>query len=217
MMTNRMNIYFSNYKVPEPILKVDNSNYCGINILTKLKNLKNADDTFKLDSNPKYDSIISETINNYYKEASLFFQNNSIPIIKYALNDKNAVVPTRHIEDVGYDLTIIKVFNPISSNTSIYDTGVSFQLPLGWFGEVHLRSSASKSGYIMSNCTGIIDPGYTGTVKVALTKIDHELPDLELPLRIAQMVICPYANTELQQANITIQTNRGDGGFGSTN
>ena len=209
MSKNKEYIYFSNYKLSEPTLIVGDNKYFGINILTKLKHLKNAEETIE--------SSYQNTIDKYYNEASLFFQNQSIPIVKYTLKDNNAIAPTKSIEDVGYDLTIIKVYQKISSNTSIYDTCVSFQLPLGWFGSVHLRSSASKSGYIMSNCTGIIDPGYTGTVKVALTKIDNELPDLELPLRIAQMVICPYANTELQQANTIIHTNRGDGGFGSTN
>jgi len=188
----------------DPVLAVDNLEYQGINILSKLKHLKdyNAHD---------------QTINKFYKKASLYFQNDSIPVVKYILQDKDAVAPTKNIEDVGYDLTIIKEYQKISNNTSIYDTCVSFQLPLGWFGSVHLRSSASKTGYIMSNCTGIIDPGYTGTVKVALTKIDHELPNLKLPLRIAQIIICPYVNTDLNQTYENIQTNRGVGGFGSTN
>jgi dUTP pyrophosphatase len=187
-----------------PKLTVDDYEYVGINILSKLKHLKEEEPNNK-------------EINNYYKEASLFFQNNSIPIVKYMLHDPNAFVPTKSIEDVGYDLTIISEYQRLSSNTCIYDTSVSFQLPLGWYGSVHLRSSASKSGYIMSNCTGIIDPGYTGTVKVALTKIDNEMPNLVLPCRIAQMVISPYVNTELEQTNSTIYTNRGTGGFGSTN
>lgn len=187
-----------------PKLTVDNYEYVGINILSKLKHLKEGEPNNK-------------EISNYYKEASLFFQNNSIPIVKYMLHDPNAFVPTKSIEDVGYDLTIISEYQRLSSNTCIYDTCVSFQLPLGWYGSVHLRSSASKSGYIMSNCTGIIDPGYTGTVKVALTKIDNEMPNLTLPLRIAQMVISPYVNTELEKTNSTIYTNRGTGGFGSTN
>lgn len=200
-----------------PKLTVDNYEYVGINILSKLKHLKEEENIVDGSRVLRRSNKESNEIDNYYKEASLFFQNSSIPIVKYMLHDPNAFVPTRSIEDVGYDLTIINEYQRLSTNTCIYDTCVSFQLPLGWYGSVHLRSSASKSGYIMSNCTGIIDPGYTGTVKVALTKIDNEMPDLTLPLRIAQMVISPYVNTELEQTNSTIYTRRGNGGFGSTN
>lgn len=198
------NISIAFVTTSEPILTIDNKYYTGISILTQLKHY-----------NELYPFDIE--IKKYYQQASLYFQNSVIPVLKFILKDRNAVRPSRNLEDVGYDLTIIKEFNRVSKNTCIYDTGLTFQLPLGWYGAVHLRSSASKLGYIMSNCTGIIDPGYTGTIKIALTKIDHELSDIVLPIRIAQLIICPYANALLLESYLDLDTNRGDGGFGSTN
>ena len=72
----------------------------------------------------------------------------------------------------------------------------------------------------MTNSVAIIDSGYTGNIKVSLTKIDSSLPNLELPIRIAQLVLTPYINSKLVFVNTDvnfIETKRNDGGFGSTN
>mgnify|MGYP001566265644 CR=1 FL=1 len=68
-----------------------------------------------------------------------------------------------------------------------------------------------------SNSVGIIDPGYTGTIKVPLIKIDASMPDIELPLRIAQLILKPYIVSYDTQVHTIDPTSRGDGGFGSTN
>ena len=192
-----------------PSLSFRGETFYGINILSKLKKLT-------LTKTENLHHYTKKLIDEHYSAASVFFNHPVPPTLNIMLNDTNAVFPTRDVEDVGYDLTIIKEFKRYSKNTVIYDTGVCAQLPLGWFGSVHPRSSISKTGYIMSNCTGIIDPGYTSSIKVALTKIDNELPDIVLPCRIAQLVLSPYVNTPTKQINSIIETKRNDGGFGSS-
>jgi dUTP pyrophosphatase len=208
MIRSFNNISFLDH--PEPVLTIEDKEYYGINILTKLDQLKKSND---LHNNTKY------IINSFYKKASLYYNQDKIPVLKYKLNHPFAVAPTKDVENVGYDLTVIKEHKRISKNTVIYDTGVSFQFPLGWYGAVYPRSSISNTGYMMSNSVAIIDSGYTGNVKISLTKIDTSLPNLELPMRIAQLVLTPYINSKLEfvKSDIEfIETNRKDGGFGST-
>ncbi len=80
------------------------------------------------------------------------------------------------------------------------------------------RSSISKTGYIVTNSVGIIDNQYRGELLVALTKIDDSKPDLELPVRIAQLI--PRQWLDLQPVNVTgvelTSEERGEAGWGST-
>ncbi len=79
------------------------------------------------------------------------------------------------------------------------------------------RSSLAKTGYIISNCVGIIDPSYTGNLLISLTKIDDSLPDITLPCKPAQLIFAPAVWSIPISGNVVSDTARGDGGFGSTN
>lgn len=139
-----------------------------------------------------------------------------------------AVMPSKALAgDVGYDLTIIsretivtgvwhgRVMDP---EVTLYDTGVAVEPSDGYYVEVVPRSSLSRTGYIMANSIGIIDPSYRGTIKVALIKIDKYAPEIPLPFKGFQMVIRKIENVELCLTDENLsQTTRGNGGFGSTN
>ena len=136
------------------------------------------------------------------------------------LMDEDAVFPSKqHVSDVGYDLTIIRTYKQLSKKTSLYDTGIKLHIEFGYYVEIVPRSSISKSGYIMSNSIGIIDNTYRGNLLIALTKIDDELPDLQLPFRCAQLIVRKqhYTEFELCNENEFTGSDRGEGGFGSTN
>ena len=155
------------------------------------------------------------------------------PIFNVKLSHPQAVYPTKaHETDVGYDLTIIAKDTKISEMTTMYETGVCI-LPaenisyntdvLKYYIEIVPRSSLVKSGYILSNSVGVIDPDYQGTLKVVLTKIDPSMPDLTLPFKGAQIIVRQvYDEAIFQQVldtgrnRMMPQTSRGDGGFGST-
>ena len=88
--------------------------------------------------------------------------------ITYLIKDERSVIPTKaYYNDIGYDLTVIDVYKQISDNVTIYETGIAVSPPDGYYLEIASRSSLSKSGYMLANSIGIIDPSYTGTLKIA--------------------------------------------------
>ena len=139
--------------------------------------------------------------------------------ILFKSHDDRAVIPTRAgSQEVGYDLTIIEKVKDLSSNTAMYDSYISVQPPDGVYFEIVPRSSISKTGYILTNSIGIIDPSYRGTLKVVLTKIDDTKPDIELPNKRFQLIPRTFISNMFEVSNVDelSNTSRGDGGFGST-
>lgn len=132
--------------------------------------------------------------------------------------DKNAIIPSRaKMSDVGYDLTIIKKEKEWYNNITLYDTGIKISMAHGYYAEVVPRSSLSKSGYILANSVGIIDPNYKGNIFIALVKIDPTAPDIQLPFRCCQLIFKAVINVDMiEVVDDFNETTRGDGGFGST-
>jgi dUTP pyrophosphatase len=139
--------------------------------------------------------------------------------ILFKSHDDRAIIPNRAgSQEVGYDLTIIEKVKDLSSNTAMYDSYISVQPPNGIYFEIVPRSSISKTGYILTNSIGIIDPSYRGTLKVVLTKIDDTKPDLELPNKRFQLIPRTFISNmfDVDSVNELSNTERGDRGFGST-
>lgn len=132
--------------------------------------------------------------------------------------DPNAIFPFKtNMSDVGYDISVIKVENKWHNQITLYDTGIKISMAHGYYAEVVPRSSLSKSGYILANSMGIIDPGYHGNIFVALIKVDDSAPDIQLPFRCCQIIFKPQLHFNLIEVTDDFEdTTRGDGGFGST-
>lgn len=131
--------------------------------------------------------------------------------------DPAAVMPFKgRFSDAGYDLTIIKPVKRFNQYTTLYDTGIQLHLPHGLYAEVVPRSSLSKSGYMLANSIGIIDNSYTGNIYIALTKIDENSPDLELPFRCCQLIFRKQVYVDIVETTSDHPTNRGAQGFGSS-
>jgi len=138
--------------------------------------------------------------------------------LQFYLEDENAVLPTKaYLSDTGYDLTIIKKVKDIGNKTALYDTGIVVVPPDGYYTRVVGRSSISKTGYTLANCEGIIDNAYRGTIKVALHKYDVMKPEIELPCKIAQLIIEKRNDLPIEVIKEKPLSVRGEGGFGSTN
>jgi deoxyuridine 5'-triphosphate nucleotidohydrolase len=148
------------------------------------------------------------------------------PELKIYKADADAVVPSKNnYSDAGLDLTIIKEYKRLNSDTVLYDTGIKLEIPNGYYVEIVPRSSISRSGYILANSVGIIDQGYTGNLYVALRKINKDCEDLVMPYKCCQIimkkqiypkiVIEDLVSTETDSHNDS-GTSRGSGGFGST-
>lgn len=152
----------------------------------------------------------------------------STPKILVKKSTPEAVIPTKASpSDIGYDLTIIsretiltgtwhgRVMDP---EVLLFDTGISVEPDNGYYVEVVPRSSLSRTGYIMANSVGVIDPTYRGTIKVALIKIDKYAPDIPLPFKGFQLIVRKIENADFVCTESELSTtNRGAGGFGSTN
>jgi dUTP pyrophosphatase len=144
------------------------------------------------------------------------FKNNQ-NTIKYVISDERAVLPNKaHPSDIGYDLTVIDVYKKISNRITLFETGVAVSPPPGYYIEIVPRSSMSKTGYMLANSVGTIDPDYTGTLKIALIKVDTDMDDIELPFTRCQMILRKAEYSHLECVESLTNTKRGDGGFGST-
>lgn len=138
---------------------------------------------------------------------------------KWAKTRKDAVSPTKErASDSGYDLVLLEKIKTVGK-VEFYDTGIKVKPNFGYYFQIVPRSSISKTGYMLANSVGIIDRTYLGNIIVALIKIDETAPDLVLPLRMVQMIPTPIVHFELEEVESfdVNETERGEGGFGSTN
>ena len=82
---------------------------------------------------------------------------------------------------------------------------------------VYARSGlAVKHGVTLSNCVGVIDSDYRGEIKVGLVNLSGKAYTIEPVERIAQLVITPVTQANIQLVDELDNTDRGAGGFGST-
>ena len=139
-------------------------------------------------------------------------------ILSVKLEHPNSVIPTKaHIEDIGFDVTIISIFKVVNDRITMYETGISVKPEDGYYVEIVPRSSFSKTGYVLANSIGVIDPNYRGTIKIAVIKVDNTMPDLPIPYKGFQLIVRKVENVTIKQVEDLDSTDRGTGGFGSTN
>ncbi len=132
----------------------------------------------------------------------------------------NAITPTQgHKTDAGYDLYACLEMNDIiyPGETLKIPTGIALEIPEGYFGGVFARSGlATKHGLRPANCVGVIDAPYRGEIIVALHNDSKTPQKISHGDRIAQLVVLPILNVEFNVVDELSDTDRGDGGFGST-
>jgi len=131
----------------------------------------------------------------------------------------DAVIPKYAKEgDAGMDLTAISREIDVNymdgDNLITYGTGLAFEIPKGYVGLVFPRSSIYKKDLTLSNSVGVIDSGYRGEVKLKFKNNDYR--DYDIGDRIGQMIIMPYPQVEFEEVDELDETERGDGGFGSS-
>ena len=128
----------------------------------------------------------------------------------------DSIIPTRGSRDsVGYDLYSNMDCVIHASKRGLVSTGITIVLPPGVYGRVAPRSGlAVKHGIQVG--AGVIDPDYTGEVKVVL--FNHGENDFEVKKgdRIAQLILERCETPPIEEISIVEDTNRGSGGFGST-
>lgn len=130
----------------------------------------------------------------------------------------DAVIPFRaHVTDAGMDVTAISM--EMTEDYIEYDTGLQFQLPEGYAMLIFPRSSNSKKDLLLCNSVGILDAGYTGNLKLRfkLTMEGYTEKIYNPGDKVGQIMIIPYPEINFIETEVFNETERGDGGFGSTN
>jgi dUTP pyrophosphatase len=130
-----------------------------------------------------------------------------------------AVLPSRaHAGDAGLDLYACEAAHIGPGERWSVGTGVAVEIPEGHAGLVLPRSGlAKKHGIALVNAPGLIDSGYRGELRVLLLNTDPaETFRVEPGDRIAQLVIAPIALAEPVETESLAESDRSDGGFGSS-
>jgi dUTP pyrophosphatase len=124
--------------------------------------------------------------------------------------------------DAGMDLTAISC--EVTPNYVEYDTGLAFEIPEGYVGLIFARSSVSNKDLVLKNCVGVCDSSYRGSVKLRFHSTFFGMfstnfrPNFYDPgERVGQIIILPYPQIELEEVEELSDSERGIGGFGSTN
>ena len=139
------------------------------------------------------------------------------------LADPKASPFRAHPDDAGADLmSSHPSFLLYPGDQKLIDTGVAVKIPVGFVGLIFNRSSQGKIAVQIPHGTGIIDSSYRGNLKVLLKNNGEDPYEIsQYATRIAQLVIAPILLPAFEVVSCTdsqwLDTERGAGGFGSTN
>lgn len=116
--------------------------------------------------------------------------------------------------DAGLDLTATDVSTD-QYGCFTYHTGLAIEIPKGYVGLLFPRSSVYKTGQTLTNCVGVIDSGYRGEIMMKFS-LSSNRNEYQIGDRIGQLIILPYPQVHFVEVKELSNTERGDGGYGST-
>lgn len=129
--------------------------------------------------------------------------------------DKGAYMPTRaHETDAGLDLYARETQVVPDNGSAVFDTGVHVELPDGTVGFIKSKSGLNVKHGIISD--GVIDVGYTGSIVVKLYNNSGYAYEVKAGDKISQLVILPILTPTPKVVDKFRETERGNGGFGSS-
>ena len=150
--------------------------------------------------------------------------------VKVKKLNPSAIVPTYAKDgDAGMDLVATSIISDTPDQIT-YGLGIALEIPKGFVGLVFPRSSIRKTGLQLSNSVGVIDSGYRGELQATFNKIfgsdrfydETKLTEItsndfyQIGDRVVQIMIIPHPEIEFEEADELSDTERGEGGFGST-
>ncbi len=150
--------------------------------------------------------------------------------VKIKKLNSNAVIPTYAKDgDAGMDLVATEILKDTPEQIT-YGMGIALEIPKGFVGLVFPRSSIRKTGLQLSNSVGVIDSGYRGEIQATFNKVfgsermydEMKVKEIQpneyykVGDRIAQIMIIPHPDIQFEEADELSDTERGEGGFGST-
>lgn len=139
--------------------------------------------------------------------------------VKIVNTSKNPLPEYKTIGSSGLDLLASNdatiLIQPMER--TLVPTGLFVEIPEGYEGQVRARSGLSiKNGITLVNCVGTIDSDYRGELKIPVINLGQEAFEVNSGDRIAQLIITKYERIEWHQVESVEDTDRGEGGFGST-
>ena len=131
--------------------------------------------------------------------------------------DEGAYLPTRATTfDAGADLYTPKAFRVPAHGSATIDTGVHVQIPGGYFGKLESKSGLNVNHGVVS-CGGVIDSGYTGSIRVKLYNFSDTDYQFQKGDKVVQLIIQPCELCGFERVDeIDMDTERGSRGFGSS-
>lgn len=150
--------------------------------------------------------------------------------VKVKKLNPSTIVPTYAKDgDAGMDLVATSIISDTPDQIT-YGLGIALEIPKGFVGLVFPRSSIRKTGLQLSNSVGVIDSGYRGELQATFNKIfggdrfydETKLTEItsndfyKVGDRVVQIMIIPHPTIEFEEVDELSDTERGEGGFGST-
>jgi len=142
--------------------------------------------------------------------------------VKIKKLNPNAVIPSYAKNgDAGMDLVATKIINETNDDIT-YGTDIAMEIPEGFVGLIFPRSSIRKTYLQLSNSVGVIDSGYRGEIQATFKKVysmhnfRNKVTDYKIGDRVMQIMIIPHPEIEFEEVEELNNTERGQGGFGST-
>ena len=144
--------------------------------------------------------------------------------------NENAIIPSYAKDgDAGMDVIATSIISDTPEQIT-YGLGIALEIPKGFVGLVFPRSSIRKTGLQLSNSVGVIDSGYRGELQATFNKLfggeamydEMKVKEIQpndfykVGDRVAQIMIIPYPPIEFDAVDELSDTERGEGGFGST-
>lgn len=141
--------------------------------------------------------------------------------IQFKKLDNRAIIPEyKTTGSAGFDLNVLldtEEYILKKGEIKLFKTGLAMSLPDGYEAQIRSRSGLSlKNGIIVLNSPGTVDSDYRGEIGIILMNCGNEDYKVEHLSRIAQMVIAKYEKADIEVVEELDNTDRGDGGFGST-
>ena len=117
----------------------------------------------------------------------------------------------------GADLKSVERLDFEPFERKLVNTGIRVSVPKGYEAQVRARSGLSaKRGLTLVNAVGTVDSDYTGIVYASMINLSNEPQTIEVGERVAQIVIAPVKQASFVRVETLDETERGEGGFGST-
>ena len=141
-------------------------------------------------------------------EAIKIINKSNHPLPSYSTKDSSGM-------DIRASIDLPVLLNPFERK--LIKTGLFIELPAGYEAQIRARSGmALKKGITVLNTPGTIDADYRGEIGVILVNLSHDSQEINDGDRIAQMVIAKVEQLQLKEVTLLNESDRGDGGFGST-